>query len=105
MELPMVDVGKTQLKQFLKPLTKAERIAFAEKCGTTLGNLNQIIYSKTTCGAALAIAIDRESNGSVRCDDLCPSADYEYVRKQNEELKEKKCTSKNFRMIPIATNC
>lgn len=81
----MPDLGKTQLKQFLKPLTKEQRVAFAVKCGTTLGNLNQIVYSTTQCSASLAIEIDRESGGRVRCDDLCPSADFDYLRKQENE--------------------
>ncbi|KAA8731006.1 helix-turn-helix domain-containing protein [Acinetobacter qingfengensis] len=76
----------TQLKQFLKPMTKGERVAFAEKCGTTLGNLYQVIYSTTSCSADLAIAIDRESNGAVRCDDLRPSADFSYLRNQCDPL-------------------
>lgn len=81
----MHEFGKTQLKQFLKPLSNDQRIAFAEKCGTTLGNLNQIIYSTTRCSASLAISIDRESGGQVRCDDLCPSADFDYLRNQEQE--------------------
>ncbi|MFH7764562.1 hypothetical protein [Acinetobacter sp. BSP-28] len=82
----MSQIGTDQLKQYLKPMKKEEREAFASRCGTTLGNLNQIMYGYTTCGAALAIAIDRESKGNIRCDDLCPSADYQYLRDQNEEL-------------------
>lgn len=78
----MSDTGTTQLKQFLKPMTKDERVAFAKKCGTTLGNLHQMIYSTTPCSASLAIVIDRESNGAVRCDDLCPQADFNYLRQQ-----------------------
>lgn len=74
--------GTTQLKQFLKPMTKDERVAFATRCGTTLGNLNQMIYSTTPCSASLAIVIDRESNGAVVCDDLCPLADFDYLRQQ-----------------------
>lgn len=71
------------LKQFLKPMGKEEKIAFAKKCGTTLGNLNQIIYSTTPCSASLAISIDRESEGAVPCDDLCPSADFSYLRNKS----------------------
>ncbi|NNP68414.1 helix-turn-helix domain-containing protein [Acinetobacter sp. Ac_5812] len=81
----MADLGKIKLKKFLKPLTKEQRTTFAAKCGTTLGNLNQIIYSTTPCGASLAIDIDRESGGAVRCDDLCPTADFQYLRKQEAE--------------------
>ena len=81
----MKNNGSAQLKIFLKPMKKEERTAFAIRCGTTLGNLNQIMYGNTPCGAALAISIDRESNGEIRCDDLCQSADYEYLRNQKDE--------------------
>lgn len=83
--------GRNQLKRFLKPLSKEERIEFALKCGTTIGNLNQIIYSKTPCGASLAIDIDRESGGLVCCDDLCPGADFSYLRQQGVNQQEQPC--------------
>lgn len=34
------------------------------------------------CGAALAIRIDKESEGKVPCDELCPDVDFDYVRSQ-----------------------
>ncbi|WP_411690591.1 hypothetical protein [Acinetobacter towneri] len=71
-----------QLKTFLKGMTLSERKAFASSCSTTVGNLNQIIYVNKKCSAALAIRIDKASGGIVMCDDLCPDADFEYIREK-----------------------
>lgn len=67
-------------------LTETDRESFAQKCGTSLGYMNLIMYGHRKCSATLAIAIDRESNGAVRCDDLCPDADFAYLR--NNALTE-----------------
>lgn len=56
---------------------------FARRCGTSVGYLKLVMYGNRKCSATLAISIDRESNGSVRCDDLCPDADFDYVRYQS----------------------
>lgn len=71
-----------QLKAYLSKMTVEERKAFAKACLTTLGNLQQIIYVNKKCGAALAIRIDKESEGKVPCDELCPDVDFDYVRSQ-----------------------
>jgi len=71
-----------QLKAYLSKMTVEERKAFAKACLTTLGNLQQIIYVNKKCGAALAIRIDKESDGKVPCDELCPDVDFDYVRSQ-----------------------
>lgn len=62
--------------------TKREKEAFAIRCGTTLGYLRLVMCGARNCSATLAIAIDRESNGTVRCDVLCPEADFDYLRRQ-----------------------
>ena len=70
------------LKSFLSTMTVEQRKEFARACKTTLGNLQQIIYVNKKCGASLAIQIDKNSNGKVQCDSLCPDVDFNYVRKQ-----------------------
>ncbi|MGA8882645.1 MAG: hypothetical protein WB445_03345 [Acinetobacter sp.] len=73
-----------QLKNYLLGLTSEGRETFAKECSTTVGNLQQIIYVNKKCGAPLAIRIDKASKGQVRCDSLCPEADFDYLR--NQEL-------------------
>lgn len=79
----MTQSNTEQLKNYLSGLTLEGRKTFAKECLTTVGNLQQIIYVNKKCGAPLAIRIDKASAGKVRCDSLCPEADFDYLRNQN----------------------
>ncbi|MCU4436128.1 helix-turn-helix domain-containing protein [Acinetobacter bereziniae] len=68
------------LKSFFLPLNDKEREIFASACGTTVGQILQIMYGNRKSNPALAIAIDRESKGLVPCEELCPEADFQYLR-------------------------
>ncbi|MEB3753809.1 hypothetical protein [Acinetobacter sp. MD2(2019)] len=68
--------------EYLSSKSIEDRDYFAKACGTTLGNLQQIIYVNKKCSAELAINIDKASNGEVSCDLLCPGADFNYLRAQ-----------------------
>jgi len=78
----MSSSNSNELKSFLAGLSVQDKGAFAERCSTTVGYLNQIMYGNSKCSASLAIKIDKESNGEVSCDLLCPEADFDYVRNQ-----------------------
>ena len=78
----MSSSNSNELKSFLAGLSVQDKGAFAERCSTTVGYLNQIMYGNSKCSASLAIKIDKESNGAVSCDLLCPEADFDYVRNQ-----------------------
>ncbi len=78
----MSSANTTELKAFLANLSLSDREAFAKRCQTSLGYLNQIMYGNSKCSASLAIKIDKESCGAVSCDLLCPEADFDYVRNQ-----------------------
>lgn len=78
----MSSSNSSELKSFLAGLSVQDKDAFAERCSTTVGYLNQIMYGNSKCSASLAIKIDKESNGAVSCDLLCPEADFDYVRNQ-----------------------
>lgn len=55
-----------QLKVFIKGLPDdAARVAFADRCDTSIGHLRNIIYGKP-CSAELAALIEAESGGAVR---------------------------------------
>lgn len=60
-------------------LSMSDRDAFARRCGTSRGHLTNIAYGKT-CAESLAINIDRESKGVVRCEVLRPDVDWGYLR-------------------------
>jgi DNA-binding transcriptional regulator YdaS (Cro superfamily) len=68
------------LLEFLNGLPVAEQRAFAKRCGTSIGYLRQIAYGHRKCPAELAINIERESVRAVVCEELCPTADWAYVR-------------------------
>ncbi|RZG76824.1 hypothetical protein EXE10_19715 [Acinetobacter sp. WCHAc060033] len=76
----MTQTNTEQLKSYFMNLSADERVEFAKKCLTTVGNLQQIIYVNKKCGAPLAIRIDKASQGKVSCDQLCPDADFNYLR-------------------------
>lgn len=69
-----------ELKTYILTIPRAERHAFAERCGTTLGMLQQVAYKARTAGEKLAIAIERESNRAVTCEELRPDVDWAYLR-------------------------
>lgn len=68
------------LRAYLMSLPLPVRTAFAVRCGTTLGYLRKAIHVGNKLGGDLAVAIDRESGGAVRCEVLRPDIDWTYVR-------------------------
>jgi DNA-binding transcriptional regulator YdaS (Cro superfamily) len=78
------------LKEFLHQLPNEEaREAFATRCGTTLGYLKLIAYGHKHAGEKLAINIERESRQKVRCEALCPHADWNFIRGTKKAKPEK----------------
>ena len=68
-----------EFKEFWLSLAVDERPGFAVRCGTSVGHLRNIAYGKP-CAEKLAIAIERESGGEVRCETLRPDVDWAYLR-------------------------
>lgn len=68
------------LKDYLQSIPPAERTAFAERCGTTDGHLRNVSYGYRRCAESLAIAIERESGGQIRVEDLRPDVDWAVIR-------------------------
>lgn len=68
------------LKTYLETLSLEERDAFAARCGTTAGHLKNISYGYRSCAEGLAINVERESGGKVRCEKLRPDVDWQYLR-------------------------
>lgn len=67
-------------KTFFMGLPIAERDEFARRCATSAKHLTNIAYGYRPCGEGLCIAIERESAGAVRCEDLRPDVDWAYLR-------------------------
>lgn len=66
-------------KNFYISMSVSDRQRFAERCGTTVGQLRNIAYGRS-CGEKLAVDIEKASNGVVRCEDLRPDVDWAYLR-------------------------
>jgi DNA-binding transcriptional regulator YdaS (Cro superfamily) len=69
-----------KLKVFLNSLTTAKQREFAQRVGTSVNYLRKAICRKQQLGAGFCIAIERESGGAVRCEDLQPAVDWAFLR-------------------------
>lgn len=68
------------LKSYLNGLSNEERESFATACDSTAGHIRNVSYGYRSCAEKLAIAIERESKGAVRCEDIRPDVDWQYLR-------------------------
>lgn len=71
-----------ELREYLNSLSVDEQSAFAGRCDTTIGYLRKAISVRCRIGERLAIAIDRESGGRVKCESIAPDTDWAYLRKK-----------------------
>ncbi len=76
------------LNEYLKSLTKNEINNFAAKCRTTKGQLKQVALGNRRAGESLAINIERETSGQIRCEELRPDVDWAYIRSTNPQLQK-----------------
>ncbi|MGV8860166.1 MAG: transcriptional regulator [Pseudomonas sp.] len=68
------------LHEYLKAMNKTDLEIFANRCGTSAGQLRQVAYCNRRASAALAVSIERESKGAVVCEVLRPDIDWAYLR-------------------------
>lgn len=68
------------LKSYLQTMTLVERRDFAKRVGSSAGHLNNVSYGYRPCAESLAIEIEKASDGKVTCEELCPTADWAYLR-------------------------
>ena len=68
-----------KLRDYLAQMPVSERKEFAIRCRTSLRHLQNVAYGKT-CGESLAINVERESDGAVRCEELRSDVDWAYLR-------------------------
>jgi DNA-binding transcriptional regulator YdaS (Cro superfamily) len=71
-----------KLRVLLNSMTTDQQFHFARRCGTTIGYLRKRINTKAPgrFGLEIASAIERESFGQVRVEDLLPDADIAHLR-------------------------
>ncbi|WP_095065337.1 YdaS family helix-turn-helix protein [Pseudomonas sp. Irchel s3f19] len=68
------------LSEYLKTMDKEGLAAFARCCGTSAGQLKQVAYGNRRASAGLAVSLDRETGGAIRCEDMRPDIDWAYLR-------------------------
>lgn len=68
------------LRAYLKTLSPAEQQAFAIRCDTTIGYLRKVLSTGQDIGESIAIAIEKESERAVTCEELRPDVDWAYLR-------------------------
>lgn len=78
------------LKTYLRNLPKEEREPFAERCGTSLNYLKLVAYKAKIPAEKLCIEVERESNGSVRCEDLRDDVDWGFLRGSDRRATERR---------------
>ena len=69
---------------FLKNLCVERRAILAEKCGVKDKYLYQISTGYRSCGPALAVEIEKHTDGLIRAEDCAPGVDWGYIRRQGE---------------------
>ncbi len=69
-----------ELLDYLNKMTPERQRAFAQRCGTSVGYLRKAASMKQRLGAKLVIAVEKESNGTLRCEALRPDVDWAYLR-------------------------
>lgn len=75
-----ITLMKTILLGYWRTLDRTGREQLAKQCGTSANHLRNIAYGQKTCGEGLAVALERETGGRVRCEDLRPDVDWNYLR-------------------------
>jgi DNA-binding transcriptional regulator YdaS (Cro superfamily) len=77
------------LRSFIRKLPDvAAREEFARNCGTSLNYLRKSLSKQRFVpDAKLCIAIERESGGKVRCEELRPDADWQFLRSTDCPVK------------------
>lgn len=77
-----------ELLAYLNDLSPADREAFAGRCGTSVGYIRKAVSTRQRIGESLAINIERESNGVVRCEQMRPDVDWAYLRSTKPVAQE-----------------
>lgn len=72
--------GAMKFRTYLMAMTPPDRSAFAKGVGASVGHLQNVAYGYKPAVAELAIAIERESGGAVRFEDICPDIDVSHMR-------------------------
>jgi len=82
----------SSITKYLNGLDVASQLDFARRCGTSVGYLRKAASIGQKIGEGLCIALERESQKAIRCEELRPDVDWAYLRNGGgeAELAERK---------------
>jgi hypothetical protein len=60
------------LKTYWKSLNHEQREKFASRCASTVGHIQNVMYGLRSCSAELAVALERESDAALDCEQEAP---------------------------------
>lgn len=72
------------LLSYLNGLPTLEQQEYARRCGTSIGYLRKAISKGQRLGEGLVINLERESGGTVRCEEVRPDVDWAYLRSRQD---------------------
>jgi len=78
--------GLAVLLAYLNSLPLDQRDGFATRCKTTQNYLRKAISQGQVLSLETAILIDVESGGSVRCEQLRPDINWQYLRQTQSAM-------------------
>lgn len=76
------------LLDYIKPLSREELDDLAARCETSAGQLKQVAGGHRRCGESLAINLERETGGAVKCETLRSDVDWAYLRESGKSEGE-----------------
>lgn len=65
---------------YFNALTPAQKVDFAKRCDTTVEYFRKVVSTRQQFGEKLCIAIERETDGEVRCEQIRDDVDWNYLR-------------------------
>lgn len=65
---------------YINAIPQGDRDEFAKRCGTSIGYLRKAISVKQRLREDVCVAIERESKGAIRCEDLRPDLEWKRTR-------------------------
>ena len=77
-----------KLLAYLNSLPKAERTDLVTRCGTSEGYLRKAISKGQRLGESLCINLERESGRAIRCEEMRPDVDWDYLRSTTPQPQE-----------------
>lgn len=77
-----------KLKNYLRNLSKTDRELLAKACETSFGHLRNVGYGCSKPNAKLCIAIERETRGHIKCEELRKDIDWQWVRSSHLSLSK-----------------